>query len=394
MADENFRANMAAAARNVFGDIPIEFTPTGIRFPGPMGAFGDPRKVRLGQERVQMLLKNEAEGDAFLAKGATDMLSRSIRANLLRCRADKLMKEKQFSQAARLYLESAETYCGAKIPVRHARSKVYMDLDKNWDAQDVMSCFAGAAKALMQMKDYSQALLWLGESQTVYNNIRYDMIRDDPAFDWFDFHLQTSHHYIQVFTMYNTLADAYIKLGNTGASVYYRFQAQVAMSNVPPTVKTSEMDRLLDNAGKELRATSCYRHPEPSLVAKLEVIDKKSHVHGSWAKIELKSPGGLTSRMGCGVFAHESYCYVVGGEKFTGGPYYRDFWRLDLSKMDKWESLSPCPIPESRVDSLAGYKMVVGPDDKAYYFTGSPDVVYFDLKASHGSILGQPSNLT
>lgn len=52
--------------------------------------------------------------------------------------------------------------------------------------------------------------------------------------------------------------------------------------------------------------------------------------------------------------------------------------------MEKWEQLPTCHIEEPRLleETVTGYKIVVGPDDKAYYFIGSPFVLYYDLKKS------------
>ena len=211
--------------------------------------------------------------------------------------------------------------------------------------------------------------------------------------------LGTSQYYLQKVTCFNTLADAYLKLGNTGAGVYYRFQAQTLFVDMQEEFKTPELERLYKATREGVTAISHYRHPEPSLVAKIEVLDKKSHLLGSWKKVELKHPGGVTNRMGSAVFVHKGaflsanslrsgvdvfkgYLYTVGGQKFTEGPYYPELWRINLSKADKWEQLPTCHIEEPRLhnETVTGYKIAVGPDDKAYYFIGSPFVLYYDLK--------------
>jgi hypothetical protein len=68
----------------------------------------------------------------------------------------------------------------------------------------------------------------------------------------------------------------------------------------------------------------------------------------------------------------------VGGEKGLDGPFYRDFWRLDLNKLDQWQSLPSYPIAESLTGHFLGWSMVAH-KDKAYLFTGSPRVDFFDL---------------
>ncbi|KDR73272.1 hypothetical protein GALMADRAFT_251865 [Galerina marginata CBS 339.88] len=383
-------ANMTAAVRDVFGsDTPIEAIPNGVLFHSGMSR-GEPNfDVRPVDERLQRLLKNKKEADEFLKKGYTDKWSLSLKCNLLKCRADAHMKEEEYQKTVGLYLLGAEIQCRTTLPPRNSRTMVYMDLDKVWESADVVACFIGAAEALMKLGDYAQALFWLGESTNLLRNIRDDMKQDDPSFEWFDFHLGTSQFYHQKSTLYSTLADCYLKLGNTGACVFYRLQAQVNLSDIPSRFSNSELKRLSSIASEALRDISTYRHPEPTLVASLEVVDEKSHIHGSWKKIELKHSGAVTSRMGSGVFVYDGHLYIVGGEKFHGGPYYSELWRINLSKPQKWEPLPTCPISERKLQhqTLTGFRIAVGPDDKAYYFTGSPDLLYFDLKASKWSSL-------
>jgi hypothetical protein len=56
----------------------------------------------------------------------------------------------------------------------------------------------------------------------------------------------------------------------------------------------------------------------------------------------------------------------------------RDLWCLDLDKLDGWKKLPSYPVPFATVKMLRGYHMAVH-DDKAYLFTGRPEVDYFDL---------------
>lgn len=74
------------------------------------------------------------------------------------------------------------------------------------------------------------------------------------------------------------------------------------------------------------------------------------------------------------------FFYLAGGEKTLEGPYYRDFWRLNLDTLDAWEALPPYPIPECVTGHVMGWSMVVY-KEKAYLFTGSSRLDFFDLKA-------------
>lgn len=151
-------ANMAAAAKDVFGaHVPIEVTPTGICFPFGMGFQGeDHLRKRPIDRALREMLDDPKKGDAFLKKDGDDRTSRSLRCNLLRCRADTLVKATDYKKAVTLYLAGAEAQCGTTLPPRHSRSSLYMNLDKVWEAEDVVACYTGAAKALMKLRDYAQ----------------------------------------------------------------------------------------------------------------------------------------------------------------------------------------------------------------------------------------------
>lgn len=75
---------------------------------------------------------------------------------------------------------------------------------------------------------------------------------------------------------------------------------------------------------------------------------------------------------------NSGFFYVAGGEKGLDGPFYRDLWRLDLSKLDQWQQLPSFPQPESISGPFDAWSMAVY-EDKAYLFTGRPLVDYFDL---------------
>ena len=54
---------------------------------------------------------------------------------------------------------------------------------------------------------------------------------------------------------------------------------------------------------------SKYRHPDPQLVAKLEVKNERLQLLGSWRKIELKKSVKITQRMGFACFVWQSVSF-------------------------------------------------------------------------------------
>jgi hypothetical protein len=79
--------------------------------------------------------------------------------------------------------------------------------------------------------------------------------------------------------------------------------------------------------------------------------------------------------------------YVAGGQKDSLGPFYRDLWCLDLLKFDAWRPLPDYPIPMSSTQLFLNCEMIVH-ENKAYLFTGRPQIDYFDLVTEKwGSIM-------
>lgn len=73
--------------------------------------------------------------------------------------------------------------------------------------------------------------------------------------------------------------------------------------------------------------------------------------------------------------------YIGGGMKnkdLHERKHYRDFFCLDLSKLDTWRELPPFDMPEHISGLWLSHTMVVH-DSKAYLFTGRPQIDIFDL---------------
>lgn len=95
--------------------------------------------------------------------------------------------------------------------------------------------------------------------------------------------------YLQHYYRHKTFAEAYSKLGNTGITVYHRFQGQVVICiMIPEFMRTDEIRSLMKDADLNFVVAQRFRHPESSLVNKIDEVDEKSHVLGSWRKLEVK----------------------------------------------------------------------------------------------------------
>jgi hypothetical protein len=113
-----------------------------------------------GKTLLHNLLKSDVIGDAYIREHREHPVSRFLCGKLLRCRGDKLLKEGLFEEAARTYLQAAEIYTNLHLPTMELYCQQYLELsrDSEWraDTYDVMACYVGAARALMNLKDYTQ----------------------------------------------------------------------------------------------------------------------------------------------------------------------------------------------------------------------------------------------
>jgi hypothetical protein len=188
-----------------------------------------------------------------------------------------------------------------------------------------------------------------------------------------------------------TMEKIFRELGNTGSANERRWHSTTL---VPDHLRTAEMRKIHPN----IKFDPVYklRHPDPKLVATVAVTDPSLQVLGSWLKVHVKKTGGITSRMGFASFVFEGnecssnmffsflivragFLYVLGGEKYLSGPFYRDFWRISLIALDEWHALPNYPVRESLTGKMVGYSMVVD-GDCAYLFTGRKDIDVFNLR--------------
>lgn len=247
--------------------------------------------------------------------------------------------------------------------------------------------------------------MWLTEFDTLYKNSQFTLTSSSPFFgaspssisckiniyslaEWFEFSLQAPEHFIQRIIAFATAADIFLFLGNTGSGVHRRWagaatQSSEAAKRLKPSLD-AEINKILPASG--LRAISHFKHPDPMLAPKLTVKDTQLQLRGSWQKLDISIPGG--SRLGVASFVHEGSVYVFGGEKDIEGPFFRELWRLDLARMDKWRAMPTYPIPESVTGKLVGNQMCVAEDGKAYLFTGRSQVDFFDLKTGKWGAIG------
>jgi hypothetical protein len=121
--------------------------------------------------------------------------------------------------------------------------------------------------------------------------------------DWFDFGVNLSDQYFQRMTAHARASDIYLELGNTGTAVQRKWVGTVMSGSVPPHLDTPAIQKIFPKSKKD--ENHHLRHPDPTLVPKLNLKDERLQVRGSWKKIELQKGGGLSSRMGFASFVYK-----------------------------------------------------------------------------------------
>ncbi|KAF8581950.1 hypothetical protein K439DRAFT_1618627 [Ramaria rubella] len=338
------QTDIAAAIRNVWGDVPVygNATGTGVRF-GSNDSSMTASENRPGTRKIKEFQSDSSKGDAFLAEAKQDTEeTRIIRCNLIKHKGDILVDTSKYQEAYSKYREAMEVILGKgfQIPLTDGlKSEVYMKLT-HWERIDLMACCNAMAECLFQQKLREEALDWIEEVNILYKNAIYTI--GQPIFDWLDFNVEVSEHFVQRITALARASDIFFELGNTSAAVHRRWLGQTTMSCLPPHVNEVALRGIVKQ--QKVDELTQLRHPDPQLAPTLSVQDEKLQVHGSWQKVSLKQTGVMATRTGSASFVWNGHLYIAGGEKSVDGHTYRDIWSLDLEKLDMWNPLPSYPI--------------------------------------------------
>jgi hypothetical protein len=141
--------------------------------------------------------------------------------------------------------------------------------------------------------------------------LNHPRIKVEPVtffLDWMDHHLDLPEITFRRVSGHATMAEIFISLGNT-ATAFQRLWAGVATyANMSDRHKSP---RIMDAANQEgIVALSQLRHPDASLIAKLEIKDPCLSMLGSWLKIPVKAPPSkIMHRYSCSSFIWKSKAF-------------------------------------------------------------------------------------
>ncbi|KAJ7628143.1 hypothetical protein DFH06DRAFT_1284884 [Mycena polygramma] len=294
----------------------------------------------------------------------------------LTCRlGDKLLEAGKLEAAKTTYLQEARKIVGPQFRLPSVAgedeggvvSSVYIALELKKIA-NLMGCCLGMAKCLIREKKTEMALAWLEEISALHR-CTYP-VAEHPLYDWIDLNLNISEVKVFRAQAFCLASDIFLSLGNTATGTTRRHTAGDVLHPLTP-----ELEAFIDY--ERLFVLYQSRHPDPQATLKDDAISPGLQVRGSWKRLDIQKPGGLIGgRESFASFIWNSCFYVAGGRRAIEGPWYRDFWVLDLNLCEAWRQLPDYPRASG---AFMGWNMLVH-DDTAILFTGRPAVDVFDLR--------------
>ncbi|KAJ6543642.1 hypothetical protein B0H10DRAFT_2244374 [Mycena sp. CBHHK59/15] len=379
---DTFNSMVNATGQKFSPDTPVPSTTP----PSSFAPNSDGAKRRPNNERIRILQKNLDALDDLCPPSRADKMVCFVRSNVLKGKAETLRKEKKYSQARSTYIQAANELLSAPLPLPGAfRSDIYGSLGLGWDAIDLVGCINGVVECSRQLEDYTGALRWLEEAEIIDRHLEIATNHRAPisCFEWKRIESTSPDYHFERITTLCLSSAVFLAIGNTGSAVERRWLAQSMLVSLPTDMKTAQIQRAAPMMGSDILG---LRHPDPHMAPSLSVQHPDLQVSGSWQKLDVKKGSALGSRMRCATLAF-GQLYVMGGEKYIDGPWYRDLWSLDLEKLDGWRQLSDFPLPKQFTGDLVGFSMVPHADGRAFVFTGCPMVAVFDTKRKKWSVM-------
>ncbi|KAH0586659.1 hypothetical protein H2248_007875 [Termitomyces sp. 'cryptogamus'] len=304
----------------------------------------------------------------------------ALEVNLTCCEGDNLFRAGKVTEAKSSYWKRTLEIVGPdwRIPAVPSvgeggvRNEKY-DTMHPFRRTNLMACCVGLARCLLKENDIESALAWLEEVNSLYR-CTY-LFSEKPLYDWFDFSIDIPELSYRRATALSTSSDIFHALDNSGTAAHRRWIANTSTLSLPQSHRTPRL--LAETNAERCTQLTQLRHPDPASAARLELKNANLQIRGSWAKLPIKRSAAL-SRFAFASFIWNSRLYVAGGQKDSLGPFYRDFWYLDLTKLDEWKQLPRYPNPMSSSGAFLNWSFVVY-NNKAFLFNGRSQLDYFDL---------------
>ncbi|KAJ7097492.1 hypothetical protein C8R43DRAFT_1048951 [Mycena crocata] len=307
------------------------------------------------------------------------MLRMALQLSLTHRQGDTFFAAGQFDDAKATYLQEARKIVGQgyKIPGTGMITELYTKIGP-FKRTNLMGCCVGMAKCLRRENKIQAALAWCEELDSLYR-CNYHA-SEKPLYDWKDYIMDIPELSFLHVSGLCLASEILATLGNSGTAATRRWTALTTTVSLSDAHQTPELKAMIDSPRITKLCES--RHPDPhASVMDGPVAEPALQVRGSWTRLQITKPGGVTEgRENFASWIWNSHLYVAGGRKTGLGPWYRDVWVLDLTKLYVWRQLPDYPVPKVTSGMFLGWDMLVH-NDTALLFTGRPTVDVFDLRA-------------
>ncbi|KAJ6472022.1 hypothetical protein C8R45DRAFT_1013780 [Mycena sanguinolenta] len=310
---------------------------------------------------------------------ANPLMRMAMQASLTYVGGDRLLEAGRIKAAKAVYMREARNILGAewKIPGTDGlKLDAYIGINP-LKLINVMGCCVGMAKCFRSEGNIEMALAWCEEISALHRSCYYGS--PNPLHEWMDYMPDLPPLSFNNSSGLCLASDIFASLGNSGAAASRRWYAMTSTINLPQLHQTPELNAVLDR--ELLTKWFEMRHPDPQATPNRAVTVPELQVRGSWKRLQVKTPGGVTEgRENFSSCVWNGQLYVAGGRQTSLGPWYRDMWALDLAKLDQWRRLPDYPAPMKTSGMFLGWNMLVY-RDQAIIFTGRPTVDTFDLRS-------------
>ncbi|KAJ7088234.1 hypothetical protein C8R43DRAFT_298122 [Mycena crocata] len=291
---------------------------------------------------------------------------------------DSLFQKGQFEAAKTKYLQEARKIVGptASLPSIPGQAdggvltSLYIGLNP-YENANLMGCCLGMAKCVLREKDTEMALAWLEEVTALYRCTYFQA--ENPLYDWIDLTLNVPKMKVIRAKAYCLASEIFASLGNTGTGTTRRHTAGTVLNPLDDELKKIVDFKLMLNMYQT-------RHPNPQTTLSTDMRSTALQVRGSWKRLAIANQGEVTGRENFACFIWNSHFYLAGGRRSSAGPFYRDFWVLDLKTHDSWRELPDYPVSLRQSGRFVGWNMLLH-NNTAILFTGRPTVDVFDLQS-------------
>lgn len=111
--------------------------------------------------------------------------------------------------------------------------------------------------------------------------------------EWMSFHPQLQEYHNLLVSVHSDQTAIYLSLGNSALAVYHAYEALKVIKQAGPIMDRDQMTRYYN---VKLAAVAKLEHPDPVLMAKIDITEPPLQIRGSWEKVKLLKTSAMPPR--------------------------------------------------------------------------------------------------